>query len=366
MNYLEQAYQHGQALNSQLQQQVSALSQNQAHASGSNANSGSSSSGPRPKAPPMNLFNGLMGSSGFAVDHWIREVNKQFTHYGPSTFQNDEAKIKFAVTWFSGAALDWWESEERDYQANNNNASLFQAGWDHFVECLRDRYRPQLPAEIARQRLRGLVQKGRVETYCNAFLSLVAHIPDRAEEDKIFDFKTGLVGQLAAKVAEKQPKTLQEAMEIAVQAEPYIGNRSGSSNNNNYRGAATAPRSNGGHSNANYSNSGSVPMDINAIAAGSQGNSSPEDSDGSNGGATHPGPADPMQLLLAKIHEIEHRVLAMNQSRGASKFGNKSKGNRDHIPGLTAADIVRLQKENRCFFCKQEGHMKSECPHRLK
>ena len=319
------------------------------------------SSGPRPKAPPMNLFNGTMGNSGFAVDQWLREVDKQFTHYGPSTFPNDESKITYAVTWLTGSALDWWESEARDHLAEHQTP-LMQAGWKYFVERLRDRYRPQLPAELARQRLRYLVQKGRVETYCNAFLSLVAHIPDRVEADKIFDFKNGLDRPLAAKVAEKHPKTLQEAMEIAIQAEPYVGHRSGSNGAGfSYRGSGALGNASARSASNNglFNNSGSVPMDLNLITDAAVGSNQQSGADDQGvAGVSHSNSSenpDALQLLVAKLNSIEHRVQAMTQPRA------KVKSN-DRVPGLTAADIAQLQKEGRCFRCRQQGHMKSECP----
>ena len=366
---LEKAFNTLQLQNQQLLQQ-----QQQAAAAAAHVNqtplvtattAGNASS--RPKAPPMVTFNGMMGSTGFAVDHWLREVNKQFAHY-PTAFPNDVAKIKFAVEWLTGPATDWWENEEKVYPTTHNGVAL--TSWDVFVERIRDRYRPRLPAELARQRLRTLVQKGRVESYCNLFLNLVAHIPDRNEEDKIFDFKTGLDRRLAAKVAEKQPATLQEAIEIAVQAEPYISindnNRGGHGSNHSYsRGPSSFPRA----TNHGSGNSDVVPMDINAalLEYDSEEQSAPAkvldvpsaDSTSSNS----------FNLLVAKLESMENRIAAIgSSSRPPNKFVNNKPGfRREFIPGLTAADIASLQKEDRCFRCKQKGHMKNECPqNRLK
>ena len=372
--HLEQAFEF---VTQQLQQQQQATQAalNQAAAVRPLPAVVSSSSSQRPKAPPMSLFNGLMGTNGFAIDQWLRELNKQFAHYGPSHFPDDHSKIKFAATWLTGAALDWWENEERDYGATHNGASLMSNSYDYFVERVRDRYRPQLPAELARQRLKTLVQKGRVETYCNAYLTLVAHVPDRSEEDKIFDFRNGLDRALAFKVAEKQPKTLQEAMEIAIQAEPYVTPRSGALNFGNAGNRANfsnPPRSNPGAA----TNFGSAPMDLNALALldlvhgqaeEAAAGTSPSSVEPSNSGVINninASPTNTMQLLMAKLENMEHRLLAMNQSRPQSS--NRS-GKRDFVPGLTTDDIASLMKEGRCFRCKQKGHMKSACPqNRLK
>lgn len=317
---------------------------------------------PRPKAPPMTLFTGLMGSGGFEIDQWLREVNKQFAHFGARAFPDDGAKIAFAVEWMSGAAQDWWENEDK-----NGIVS-----WASFVERLRHRYRPQMPAELARQRLRTLSQRGRCETYCNEFLKLVARIPDRCEEDKIFDFKMGLDRPLAAKVAEKQPKTLQEAMEIAVQAEPYVSLRGGVASGHFRSVAFSRPNA--------PANSGAAPMELNYAgwesevqhAEWQESQSSRFDRDASNShveGELKVGQlassTDHMNLVLARIEAMESRLQTMQSSSfNRPSTSNKSGGNRSRnlIPGLSAADVASLQKEGRCFRCKQKGHMKNECP----
>ena len=371
---LEQAITNLQMQNAQLLQQQQAAAAAQAiqapHAVAVTGGVGSSS---RPKAPPMVTFNGMMGSSGFAIDHWLREVNKQFVHFS-TAFVDGATKIKFAVSWLTGPALDWWENEEKDFAASNNGATL--TDWNEFVERLRDRYRPQLPAELARQRLRTLTQKGRVDSYCNQFLNIVAHIPNRSEEDKIFDFKNGLDRPLAAKVAEKQPKTLQEAMEIAVQAEPYVStHRSGF-------GGFSGPRGNPSihhrpnHGAMNRSNPESVPMDINAALMDHEEQSDMDPAGHASGGPSNDVPklnsdsasSNSFNLLVAKLESMENRLAALNSpSRPPNKFTNNKSGSRDRIPGLTAADISALQKEGRCFRCRQKGHMKNECPqNRLK
>jgi hypothetical protein len=112
-----------------------------------------------------------------------------------------------------GAALEWWDSlEDKDTIAT----------WDEFVKRLHQRYRPKLAAEVARQGLASLRQTGTVSQLCNRMLSLLTHVPTMHEEDKIFTFKRALSDQLASKVAEKEPSTLQDAMHIAVLAEQYL------------------------------------------------------------------------------------------------------------------------------------------------
>jgi hypothetical protein len=312
----------------------------------------------RPKPPPMVRFTGLMSAGGFEIDSWLREVRKQFSHYGGTAFPDDVARINFAVEWLSGAAQDWWENADK---------SAIQS-WSDFERALRERYRPQMPEEMARQRLRTLVQKGGVQPYCNEFLKLAALIPNRSEEDKIFDFKMGLDRALAAKVAEHKPKTLQEAMEVAVQQEPYVGARSG---HGSFRGSSffyRAPSNTASISRSLGSNSssGSVPMDVNAVH-GSENQDAPEEKEpnAASGFPSHRVPKrengeEVLKLVLQKIESMDSRLNALS---GGGNFGAIARpSNVDRVSGLKPGEISRLQAEGRCFRCREKGHMKRDCP----
>jgi hypothetical protein len=297
-----------------------------------------------PKAPPMVTFTGQVGINGFEVDAWLREVHKQFTHYGPAAFPDHAARIKYAVQWLNGAALDWWENEIKSAPSCNI--------WEEFEQRIRDRYRPHMPAELARQRLRQLQQKGHVSSYCNHFLQLVSRIPDKSESDKIFEFKQGLDRAFAVKVAEAKPKTLQEAIDVAVQAAPYITTIGRTGFQQQGRGVSSFVPSVQRFS----SPSSSVPMDINSVEFGSVEDVDREQQSGSVGHDPH---TVVMQAMLNKMEALEHRLHAMWQP---SARASNSKSRADRIPGLSAEDVARLRAEGRCFRCKKTGHMKNECP----
>lgn len=292
----------------------------------------------RPKPPGMEKFTGLMGGSGFAIDNWLREVDKQFTFYAVE-FATDDSKIRFAVLWLSGDAQTWWENEDKSAITT----------WVVFVEKMRDRYRPQMPEEIARQRMRNLKQRGRVETYCNEFLKIAALLKSRDEADKIFDFKEGLDRPLASKVAEGKPKTLQEAMEMAVQAEPYIGARGASSSGFQFRPPSSFRGASSG------SSSSGVAMDINAV--GVEENKEDAEARYTDTGADHT-----IAALMTQVEQLQQRLNSIQQApsdRGYQRVGAPKSG---RVSGRTGADISRMMKEGRCFICGNKGHMKNECP----
>ena len=239
----------------------------------------------RPPAPKLDQFHGHMNGS---VDVFLHNVEKQFTFYGPSVFPSDADKIRFAATYLDGPASFWWTSEDR---------SQVQT-WNQFVHSLHARYRPALPEESARTRLDALRQKGAVSGYTHQFLQLMAYIPDKSENGKIHDYKRGLLPAIAARVAEHQPKTLHEAIDIAVSVEQYVTPRSGQNGH-----AARVPFVKGHQG----SNSASSAMDLNNIMV--DGNSG-ENDEAAPSNSSH----STTQALLAKLEAMQQQLNAIGQT----------------------------------------------------
>lgn len=334
LQHAQQQLQHQQQALQQLQQQHVQLQQQQQQSVSSL------------KPPKIPTFEGVMG---FEVDTWMREVKKHFEWYGHNKFPNDAAKIKYAAVHFGGAALDWWDAVDKSEMGNWT--------WNDFERLLHERYRPKLAAEVAREQLARIQQKGNqsVQSLCNTFQRYVAHVPTMHEEDKIFQFKRALHPLIAAKVAESKPATLMEAMHAAVQAEIYLGKRQG-----------TGGSSYGGSYNSRApSFSGAAPMDLNIVEAAEAKYPEPNlPAVSTPFPATDAPLSDPaVNMIASKLEAMEHRLNAMYQKgrQGGDRRGANNR-NRDRIPGLTKEDIERLRAEDRCFRCKKVGHMKNECP----
>lgn len=346
-----------QAAGAKLQEKVAALeqekanllAQQQAHRSPV-ASSSSGSSGPSqrtgyPKGPTPPEFNGSKTNS-FEIDSWVRDMKTQFEFYGSSVFPDDPAKVRHAAMYLKGRAAEWWESEDKSTGVNLD--------WSRFVARLHERYRPMQAAVVARERLRRLKQTGHVSAYADLFQKELTPITDMTPSDQIFNFVSGLSNAAVAnKVREKEPKSLHEAMDIAVRAEAFLAPGGRSSYQGSFR--------QGGGIQAN----GSVPMDVNAMGFQEYDESEQTDHNlpvhdqGGNPMANETGLA---ATLLAKMEEmVQHRVNAMMQS-SFKKNSNPPSG--DRVPGLKSSDIDRLRSEGRCFRCKQKGHNKSECPQR--
>jgi hypothetical protein len=172
-------------------------------------------------------------------------------------------------------------------------------------------------------------------------------ISDMGDADQVHHYVNGLLGVVAAKVWERHPKTLKEAIDYAVSVEAM----------GNYGRAAM---SSGHRSSGSYqqSHSTSGPMEVNnvetAAGAGDQ-----------YGYVDDPQQADPFQVMLSKMVSMEQRLNALH-TQGSSFGQERRSGDRTLIPNLKPGDIARMQKEGLCFRCKKKGHMKNECPDRPK
>lgn len=292
-----------------------------------------------PKIRPPSTY---AGTSGFTVDDWIGEMQQQFAYYG-TAFADERTCVKFAVANLAGPAMHWWEHVPDEQRPNN---------WSEFVTLLRARYRPVQAAMLARQRI-GKLRMGpnhTVNAYTSMFQTTLTPIEDMGDADQVHHYVNGLQPHLAAKVWERHPKTLKDAIDFAVSAEA-MGNF----------GRAAMParpayghggRTYGGHGNTSSASSSSVPMDINSVASFLQ-----EETEQS------PPPAiDAMAAVLAKMEAMQQTINSLQQS-GDSQF---RRHDGDRIAGLKPGDIAALRAAGKCFRCKKEGHMKNECPNRPK
>jgi restriction endonuclease Mrr len=340
---LNQANQMGNQVVAQLQAAEKRIAEMQAQGGAQEAAQRAS----RLKAPPLPTFHGEMG---FAVDNWLRSVNKQFVFYGTSEFPDDLAKIRFAAAHLEGAALSWWESEPSKNSIDR---------WEAFVERLHERFRPMAAADVARERLLALRQKGSVSAYCNAFQRELTPIKDMSVSDQIFFFRQGLSKELANEVRKKDPKTLHEAMDIAVRAEIHTG-RVGYGQYGAFfgqRGAGTTGSSAGA-----AAGQGTVPMDINSVeledypAMGSY--EEFEEPTPTPRGAT--GDASVL-AMMQEMRAEQQRLFAMFKGRERQPARTTSGM---QVPDVTAEEVRACLQRSLCIKCKKPGHLARECTYR--
>jgi hypothetical protein len=312
------------------------------------------------KAPPAPVFR---GDVGVAVDTWLRGMRKLFDFYGNSEFADDAARVKYAAMHLEGSALLWWEGHPQ--RATIATLAAFEA-------ALHQRFRPIEADHIARERLAGMKQRGRVSDYADRFQRELLPIKDMAAADQVAYFLRGLDAHLQAKAREKKPTTLGDAVNAAVEAEAYARDSTG---------RAYAPRGSSYYaSNAAASSaSAHAPMDISNVnqeeatveeyyeQEAASGPSRASASVAAASPASAIARADPSAALLAMMQDMQQRLNALSSGAGGSgppRQGDGSAANRgaqDRVPGLSREDIDRLRREGRCFKCKKAGHTKRDC-----
>ena len=333
---LEASNAQGHALVAQLQAKLQASGARTAHV----------------KVPPIPSFSGAVG---FGVDNWLRSLTKHFVFYGTSTFPDDASRIRLAVMYLEGPAMDWWEHEPRKEQI---------VDWAEFVAGLHSRFRPMQAATVARHRIASLKQTGSASAYANIFQKELTPITDMSPADKIFFFRQGLKPALAQKVLEKNPKTLHEAMDIAITADA------------NFRGSVTlsGARSYTGNSSHRGTSSNETAMDLSNLASGEA-----EEDDiatltfhegESESAASMPAAflreyqemKAAIQRLTAqqRVQQSLSAVVGHHSKGGKKSSSSSSKGAR--IPGISTDEFRRCWDNRLCLLCKKPDHIAANCP----
>lgn len=335
-----------QAAGAELQKKVQALEAEKAallaqrNGAAASSASGSSANHAHPKGPTPPEFHGTK-TGGYEIDAWVRDMRVQFSFYGARVFPDDTAKVRHAAMFLKGRAAEWWDAEDKSTGVENS--------WDLFVERLRERYRPMQAAVVARERLRRLKQTGTVSAFADVFQKELTPIKDMSASDQIFNFVSGLSSAAVAnKVREKEPKTLHEAMDIAVRAEVFLSAGRFGHGQSHFGGRVAS------------NTAASVPMDVNAVQSQAEIEELLQES-AERASASDSDHAQPelSASLMAKVEAmVQHRVAAMMQAKGGISFN----GANDRVPGLKASEIEKLRAEGRCFRCKQKGHSKRDCP----
>ena len=292
-----------------------------------------------------------------AVDEFLRAQKQQHAFYG-ADLATDAAKLKFVAVHMSGAAAQWFETQQ--------TGATPIGTWVEFEERFLKRYRPVKAEMAARQRLSQLKQRATtsVSVYASLFQSILSPITDMSEKDKLFSFIQGLLPSIQIRMWEKEPTSLAEAINTAVSIEAMLSfGRHGVVPQG--FGGGRSHGSNGSGASASSSSSGAgVQMDLSNLALNEDSAAELDlfaqwklaEREETYASSQDRAAASAMMAMQGQLQALEHRLA--NMSFGPKQGG----GDRDRIPGLKSDDIKKLMKEGRCFRCKKTGHMKSECP----
>ena len=121
----------------------------------------------------------------------------------------DEEKVSITGMYLMGDAKLWWRTRlEGDDESGRPQIST----WETLKRELKEQFLPTNAAWLARESLRRLKQTGTVRDYVKEFNSLMLHIKNMSEEDKLFNFVSGLQAWAQTELRRQGVKDLPSAM----------------------------------------------------------------------------------------------------------------------------------------------------------
>lgn len=298
-------------LRARLQQQQEAA----AHAAANVIRADTSQRAPNVRIPKPPKFKGVR--DGPKILEWVHAAT---TYLRAAALEHTEAGLWHITNFLDGDAAVWWrlECEKRD----RGEAILFPTNWTELKQRLIEQFQIFNHVTDVRDRYTALRQTGTVSSYITKFRALVVELGDEPESSQIYQFLKGLKPEIQARTRTHKPATLNQAMDIADEADR--------ANYHAYKGAPTARnRAAGGGGTT------SVPMDIGTVRAASR----------RTGRGTGQG-----------ISEEDQQWPDTSQS-------NAINGQRQQkqLRQPTPYEMQQLRQENRCFYCRKQGHQARDC-----
>ncbi|KAH7545802.1 hypothetical protein FEM48_Zijuj01G0132500 [Ziziphus jujuba var. spinosa] len=153
-------------------------------------------------------------------------------------------KVMVTSMYLTGDDKLWWQTHLQD----DDNANILKIQtWEVLKKELKDQFLPCNTAWVARESLKKLKYMGNIQDYVKEFSSLMLDIKNMSEENKLFNFFSGLQGRAQAGLRRQGVKTLPAAFADAdgLLDFKYMGSSS-SSNDNNKKKNGDGKKSKGG------------------------------------------------------------------------------------------------------------------------
>jgi hypothetical protein len=266
------------------------------------------------------MFSGIRKKDQITLYDWQYAFINYCSAVGLNTLTDAETCITAASLAFAPDVSRWYYTE---YLPAIKPTPIT---WDFFIQCLTDKFEPVPIGFTARTALKSVKQSGTIDEYNAAFSEVVGLIPDMAEADKVDKYIDGLKQGLRFKVAGELTRTLLESMSVAVQLEAAW--------------ATTARDNRAPPAFVRHHNRNAAP------AAPARNNDATQ-----NPPAAHLGrmsAADESDDDDEKKYSHSHSLAAMPPTRS-------------YPPKLTDALRAELQAQNKCFRCRQVGHVARHC-----
>lgn len=127
--------------------------------------------------------------------------------------------VTYAAGFLADAALTW----HRMYLADVARGVVQEySSWAVFRDALITRFTPISPERTAREKLATLRQGKSVRAYAQEFNLCMIELPEMNERDRVYRFMAGLKPEVRIHVELKNPATLAEATQLAIQTDSIL------------------------------------------------------------------------------------------------------------------------------------------------
>lgn len=171
--------------------------------------------GPRVKPPKPPVFTGSAQPSAvnwcYLMETYLQACGVDLT--APTA-------VPHAAGFLRDSALTWYRNH---LAAVQRGVAVGYNNWENFKAALITHFTPISPERTARQKLDTLQQGGKsARTYAEQFNLCMLELPDMHEKDRVHRFLEGLRPEVRIHVELKNPATLSDAIEWAIQADSLV------------------------------------------------------------------------------------------------------------------------------------------------
>ena len=112
-------------------------------------------------------------------------------HFFKDAHVPDDEMVSITSMYLSGDAKLWWRTRMGD---DTESGRPQITTWETLKKVLKEQFLPSNSAWLARESLKRLMYTGSVREYVKKFSSLMLDIRNMSDEDKLFNFISGLQG----------------------------------------------------------------------------------------------------------------------------------------------------------------------------
>jgi hypothetical protein len=160
----------------------------------------------KPKLPEPKCFGGARSSKELENFLWDMEQYFSVARIGAAE------QVDLTVMYLTGDAKLWWRTRTKDdLSAGRPKIET----WERLKKELKEQFLPNNTSWIARDELKRLKQDRSVRDYVKSFSSLILDIENMSEEDRLFNFMSGLQPWAQAELRRQNVKDLSSAIAAA-------------------------------------------------------------------------------------------------------------------------------------------------------